>query len=1601
MKRKLLPILIVLAAALAIVFVQLPTVSDAAGTSVYTVDAAVSSAEVVTAWNTGSYDYVCLTTNLELALDGEEIVIDLAGYSLTVSGNGKLYAFDSANDTYDHTLCGVVTNNGTVACEQSFVAPNGNRYIALTEGNFTTVHRVEMEITTVTLRLASAGLYYKASYTCDRYIESLVDSYGIAVSLENVPGSDFETATTDAYTIVSDDFVSGTTVTSGSVIGILKEGLSSAQNIYRLNKRLYANAYIDLGNGPIMTDLDNIGKTINDDGFSGIGCSMMGILKTLDGRFDDLSVTVQNQLNAFKSQWDGEGLDWSFTNIKGTTEVDYTEFNADLSFAAGTTDAYCPVCEITVTWTALPESSTMIAAVNGGHYYLASDMVFNGSGSGVYAYMQAPGTTGHTACVHLNGNDLTSTKVPAFHGSNGVLNIMGNGIVTGMQDSSEKGKGAAVQTNNKIVTNAVNLYGGTYRKSDDSHANAGVIGIRAGGGGVFVYGGATIDASSGYAVYIGAPTKVDHRLGLYGCTVNGDVAFLLPADEAYQTRAELKDCTVNGTVTVTEKMTLLLSGKLDIDQITVAEDAVLTTGGLDTGSVIGIDADGAFTLPSGSVSNYTELFVPLDTYKSIVVRDNTLYCDKNYASDLVFTEGTNAVCLVCEKEVTWTVLEGGETPADIEAGGHYYLADDLIYTGTEGAFLTALSGADKVFCVHLNGHDLTAVNGRAFYGSSSTLNIMGSGTVSGRKGSGYGNGSTIQSNTSNVKGTINLYSGTYQQAEDATTSEFTVNLNDAGAINVYRDAVIMGNVSGIAIRLGMATSQNAAVGIYGATVNGDVLVAGADETKGNTTTLTLDDANINGTLDIDGVNTVNVLHATAVELLDMESTTVLILDRLTDGADITVKNAGAFAEHHADAGEYLKYFSTEWIDDQIWNKDGVLTYKINYTGKLQLSSDSTDWCPVCMKTVTWTALTESDTVTVAQDGAHYYLTTDITHTGTTTACLKAPETKGYTACFHLNGHNLTATKIPAIYGSSGVLNVMGKGVVTGYSGSSNRGTALQVNNYLTTVNAVNLYSGTYQKSSDSNTNAYVIGYGSNGGGVYVYEDAVINAGDSLAVYVGVPHASGDNKLGLYNCTVEGDITVEAPSDSRTTKTVLTTQNATVNGTVNIYGSHDITFSGRTKLEKLSLAAGTIVNFQDMLSGSDILVSASGIFTSEMEDADDWLQYFSIDESGDLLIVRDKCFYQGPKQAVPEAETADVEVLEALYAGREVRYGEMHDHTNTGPKADGAYSVAEWKAKMEEIGMDFATIVDHRQSVHMYDDAWDSSMFVGGSEPSAYIKGWSEDNRNLHYNMIFANAADLETLIQAFEGFEYVAAEDGNGGTWVTDVPTFEELQAQAEMVRELGGFFVAVHPKYDNYIVSDDPLDYYFGEYTGIEITTGTGGNMTYKDNEEAYQLWIDLLELGKKVYATAGSDFHKLPNASALTTLYSSERDAQAYVDLYRSGDFVPGWVGIRMAIGDTTMGGTTDFTDQRLVFSVGDMWNTVVDDGYSNGYSYQADHEYCVQLYDDGGLLMESPVNPGDDVMDYFAVDTDPEAKFYRIVVWDLTENTRVAVGNPIWNG
>ena len=842
-----------------------------------------------------------------------------------------------------------------------------------------------------------------------------------------------------------------------------------------------------------------------------------------------------------------------------------------------------------------------------------------------------------------------------------------------------------------------------------------------------------------------------------------------------------------------------------------------------------------------------------------------------------------------------------------------------------------------------------------------------------------------QRNNKNDAACINLFSGTFRQAEGVNENQYTVNAQGAGGtINIYEDALIEGNINGKALRVGNASLNNIAVNVYGATVDGDACLVGAKDPSAFTVSVVADGARITGTMDVNGENNLTLAHDVQIGILDMESTTRADLDRLTAGADVTVLNAGDFTNTHTSAAEYLQYFTPAWINDRILSRDNVLHYKTNYTSNLLLGSENKAYCPVCMEIVQWQPVESDEDIVTFTDGGHWYLTRDMTYTGTDSVYIRSGA-EGTTSCLHLNGHNITATKVSALFVSSGYMNVLGNGVVTGHATKTGNGAAVFTNNKKTT-NGISLYSGTYLKGNSS-SGAAVIGLQTNGGTLRVYEDAVVDAGSNGTAISTGPATGRLVDVLLDNTTVYGNVVIPAGANSVTFDTV----NTTITGTMTVSGTPDLSFSGRTQIGKLTLAAGVIADFENMLEGSSVNISADGVFSSAMTDADEWIDYFTTDDAGDWIIVRDKAFYQGVKTEVTAAEQTDIEALLAAYGDRVVRYGELHNHSSSGPRADGNKSIAEIKAEMERLGIDFYTLVDHRQSTHMYDEAWDTSMFIGGSETSSKIADRPAGKNGPHYNLVFADAAKFEQFIADFDKCYYYADQPEKGVTFNLYDMTMEELREMSAVMREYGGMLVHVHPKYISYIVSDDPLDYYFGEYTGIEImTTGSSGyDASHIRNQDAYKLWRDLLDLGKKVYSTHGNDNHRLPNINSLSAIYTSEKDADEYMERLMTGDFAPGWVGIRMTVGDTMMGGTTNFEGQRLVFSAGDMFAA----------KYDATHEYVIRLYDDGGLLMESALDPTG--MSYYAIDTDPEARFYRVEVFDLTLNQYVAVGNPIWNG
>ena len=349
-----------------------------------------------------------------------------------------------------------------------------------------------------------------------------------------------------------------------------------------------------------------------------------------------------------------------------------------------------------------------------------------------------------------------------------------------------------------------------------------------------------------------------------------------------------------------------------------------------------------------------------------------------------------------------------------------------------------------------------------------------------------------------------------------------------------------------------------------------------------------------------------------------------------------------------------------------------------------------------------------------------------------------------------------------------------------------------------------------------------------------------------------------------------------------------------------------------------------------------------------------------------------------------ATDADIATLEGLYQDLQVHHGQLHEHSDSGRRSDGKHTLAEWKENMPSVDMEYVALLDHRQTDHMYHEDWDSSLFISGTEAMTYILDRNKLYNKYHYNMIFNHVSDMEALLYNHE--ETYKFSNGlfryRSMTSVEFIEIIQEVQAS-------GGYFVIAHPGQTLGEVSEDPLEYYYCDGIGYEVFYHLYGNPDARDLQTQinYKIYTGLLAAGKKVYASSGSDVHSLPTDRGLSTIYSSQRQDTAYIEQLRKGNYTAGPVGVRMCIGDSVMGSTTDFDGQRIVVSVGDFHQS-----FSHG-------KYQLKLISDKGEVCTVDI-PSTDTC-YFAFDADESAKFYRVEVHDTTQDyTLLAMGNPIWN-
>ena len=579
-----------------------------AGTQLIAADGAVKeSADPLADWKAGAYAYMKLNCDMNFAdLKGLEITVDLNGFDLTAGGSGQVKLLDSANNTYDAAACGQFTNQGDITVAAEATAPNGNVYIAVAEDNVTTAHRLDMRLIAVTLRPSAAGLYYKARYDCDQVLAQQVTDYGVAMSLQDLPGADFKTEKGNAYTVAADAFKSGVEVTSGSVFGIMKETLAATENAARGEMKIYANPYMTLGNKTLVS-------------ISGGAYSLRDVMETIEEDYYTYSREDRAGADDFYTKWNAKGMDWGLVNVGEKNTVS----NENLVFTAENV-AWCDVCKKEVTWIPVTQATHGETAIGtdtaGKHYYLAEDITYTVGAK----FIQAPGSG--SACLHLNGHDLTATKNRVIMGYSGTLNVLGNGNVAGY--IAAENKGAAVHINTGGKNGTVNLYGGTY--SEYTATDAVAVAIDNNGGKINIYEGATVSG----AVYVGTSNMVNSVLGVHGGKVTSTVTFEANGGKGFATRlvvsgqAEIKNVATHGTTEVS------LSGAPKINLLDIDIGTMVTVDGMAKGSAVTIRGTGVFADAGDDAETYAPYFKTYFAADSVVAKNGMLVYETDYTAYL-------------------------------------------------------------------------------------------------------------------------------------------------------------------------------------------------------------------------------------------------------------------------------------------------------------------------------------------------------------------------------------------------------------------------------------------------------------------------------------------------------------------------------------------------------------------------------------------------------------------------------------------------------------------------------------------------------------------------------------------------------------------------------------------------------------------------------------------------------------------------------------------------------------------------------------------------------------------------------------------------------
>lgn len=196
--------------------------------------------------------------------------MDLNGFDITgkvtVTGSNKLYVMDSVTDDYavEADGYGKITGkiSGTVLPVPvgSVGAQNGEDYrfgyLAITEPDGVSFHRIKIQVTHITLRPDVAGIYYTGAFAGDELVAQNVLEYGIVLNAYEAPTAENIAEGGNNAIISSTETWSGSAQLVGAMLsGIMKEDNTDAQNTENAERIIYGCAYVKTESGYILSEV--------------------------------------------------------------------------------------------------------------------------------------------------------------------------------------------------------------------------------------------------------------------------------------------------------------------------------------------------------------------------------------------------------------------------------------------------------------------------------------------------------------------------------------------------------------------------------------------------------------------------------------------------------------------------------------------------------------------------------------------------------------------------------------------------------------------------------------------------------------------------------------------------------------------------------------------------------------------------------------------------------------------------------------------------------------------------------------------------------------------------------------------------------------------------------------------------------------------------------------------------------------------------------------------------------------------------------------------------------------------------------------------------